>query len=911
MAALADITDKPNLRPTKQLAAGGKTIYKHHNPNKPSTRSYIHASWNETASSSSIPGLTDPFSIRNQNVQYSLNKRQNWNLLQQFRNEIANESTSSSESEEEAQQRIKKKKSTRPHKTKYRLYEFHNTNLQANCVGITSSGSGKEKIQRPQKTYMQTNVPNRFRANNSTNTNTNVNAEVTTNQRQQQQRQQQAARTNRQGGGNEADEEDEQQQYDQDVDVTYYASVPPPRENKLANVRKSHGKSKKTKGSTQRARFNQIQENIQLAQHVEQDSDEPPTPETSSYPSSVPKLMLDSFIQPVTAADENADSLQSSSIIINLETEHDPKASIIYVPNEKERHDEHRKELLNLSRSQKVNNTTTTSKKLQRTISREEKLYNRAMKQYMKSGGALPIREANGDKELDFDTLPNKKSHTHSMEMSFRSVLLNRSSVQFDNMINEYGKNFVDAKCYPLKYLIRITDHVKQAANRFKSHWEELIKKSTKNKLINPSLDHCFDLFPLYCTLDTYLVIVFDDDEQLLPVTTTTTSSSSEYLHARVAINIDVYSDTLELENLNDSVPYTVNDLIEKAIDFVTMLPFDTFKPIDNELHRRKFKQNVGNDMSDSEFVNHQIKQIQLIDRNTKNATTKTEEKLEEDFVPVEIEEYELVKPSICTTCYRDMDQTVEATALRECAHWLCNDCWKQYLEMSVKRVTICLCPEWNCSSLVDVGKQSNHMTCSCGAEFCWTCYGWWREHTNPETGAFKCPQTTRALQEETLVKQRNDARKHYFTAITHRRERLYELQQKRLEHAKRLISTIPFEKVNEFSTDVIQKQIDKREALLKHAKEMAMYLDYLHRICEFVAVSADGYGNNEPAFSYSLSILETCAFNMSQTLEGGKGTKAIDQLKEFHNKCQKEIERLRRAVALRDLRLKTGYMTG
>jgi ubiquitin C-terminal hydrolase len=51
------------------------------------------------------------------------------------------------------------------------------------------------------------------------------------------------------------------------------------------------------------------------------------------------------------------------------------------------------------------------------------------------------------------------------------------------------------------------------------------------------------------------------------------------------------------------------------------------------------------------------------------------------------------------------MNELTAMTALKSCARWLCNQCWKQYLENSTKRIKVILCPEWNCSSVVDIDK--------------------------------------------------------------------------------------------------------------------------------------------------------------------------------------------------------------
>ena len=69
------------------------------------------------------------------------------------------------------------------------------------------------------------------------------------------------------------------------------------------------------------------------------------------------------------------------------------------------------------------------------------------------------------------------------------------------------------------------------------------------------------------------------------------------------------------------------------------------------------------------------------------------------------INDYNIIKPAICTSCCEDMNDGIPMTALKACAHWFCNDCWKQYLENSIKTIKITFCPEWNCRSIVDIGK--------------------------------------------------------------------------------------------------------------------------------------------------------------------------------------------------------------
>jgi hypothetical protein len=212
--------EKPNLRPTKRIAASGKSLYLHHNPNQLSNKSYIHATWNDTnEEKSEFPSdKKDPFGIQQPNVAYSLNKQQRWEILNDFRQHIANESSLSSDNDRHTQSdseqpRKKQKfhgKNFNKHQTKYRLYEHHNTEQKVSCVRITSN-SGEQRIQTPRKTYMQ--------GLRTTRKKSEPNHE-----------------------GNDADiEDDDEKGRGVTADVTYVTVVPPPTEKHLANIRKHHG----------------------------------------------------------------------------------------------------------------------------------------------------------------------------------------------------------------------------------------------------------------------------------------------------------------------------------------------------------------------------------------------------------------------------------------------------------------------------------------------------------------------------------------------------------------------------------------------------------------------------------------------------------------------------------------------
>ena len=257
------------------------------------------------------------------------------------------------------------------------------------------------------------------------------------------------------------------------------------------------------------------------------------------------------------------------------------------------------------------------------------------------------------------------------MSLAFRSILVDKTNLTVEYLSRHYGKDFLHAQCYPTKYLICLTDRLRAV-----------------------SWSNQFEFFPKYVTLHAYLLILLDEDP------------SSDFQRVRVALNMDLYSESVEIETLHESTTsiYKLSEVIEKTIEFITVLPFDAFKPIDSELNRKRLARNdAESELSDSEFLNKQIRQLQVLDKNESSAKTMLEDL--QVTSEANLDDYALIRPEICTSCYGDMNESIPMTALKGCAHWLCNNCWKQYLESSIKRVKVILCPEWNCDSVVDVGK--------------------------------------------------------------------------------------------------------------------------------------------------------------------------------------------------------------
>jgi hypothetical protein len=205
-----------------------------------------------------------------------------------------------------------------------------------------------------------------------------------------------------------------------------------------------------------------------------------------------------------------------------------------------------------------------------RQISKEEKLYNRDMTTYLKM--------VNKQQETGKKIEPKEKSRHHLMSLSFRTIHLHQTDLTIEHLSKTYGKNFIHAQCYPTKYLICLTDRLKSYP------WS--------NK---------FDLFSIYSTLNCYLIIILN--------------SAENPCQGQVSLNMDLYSDTIEIETLSQSneTVYKLDELINETIEFIGNLSFDLFKPIDSEIAQRKyFKTKIDNELSESEFINKQIQQIQI-----------------------------------------------------------------------------------------------------------------------------------------------------------------------------------------------------------------------------------------------------------------------------------------------------------
>ena len=94
-------------------------------------------------------------------------------------------------------------------------------------------------------------------------------------------------------------------------------------------------------------------------------------------------------------------------------------------------------------------------------------------------------------------------------------------------------------------------------------------------------------------------------------------------------------------------------------------------------------------------------------------------------------------------------------------------------------------------------------------------------------------------LQQRIIVEHFYSSEQFFNTGIYHRQQRTFQVQTKLKENVKRLIGTIPLDDNTLLDSAINKIEIDKRQALLENCYQMVKYIDDLHRICEFTAVSA------------------------------------------------------------------------
>jgi hypothetical protein len=72
---------------------------------------------------------------------------------------------------------------------------------------------------------------------------------------------------------------------------------------------------------------------------------------------------------------------------------------------------------------------------------------------------------------------------------------------------------------------------------------------------------------------------------------------------------------------------------------------------------------------------------------------------------------------------------------------------------------------------------------------------------------------------------------------------------------------------------------------------QMVKFIDYLYRICEFVAVAAASYSNHLKKIFDSFSRFELVIFKLIQIFDNGREYSTIEQLNELYQQSEKLIE--------------------
>lgn len=158
--------------------------------------------------------------------------------------------------------------------------------------------------------------------------------------------------------------------------------------------------------------------------------------------------------------------------------------------------------------------------------------------------------------------------------------------------------------------------------------------------------------------LNSYLILIFDENIQ----------TDEKICYGQIALNAPMFN--FDYLSIRQEKVYRVKELIEKALA--------------SKINQQKLvKDETDHPLNPIEFLNQQIQQVH------------SQTQCNHSINP---------KPTICGICCEDTNESTPMTALKTCGHWLCNPCWKQYLQTSIEHPKVILCPEWNCTCPVDTG---------------------------------------------------------------------------------------------------------------------------------------------------------------------------------------------------------------
>ncbi|XP_061171981.1 uncharacterized protein LOC133181507 [Saccostrea echinata] len=266
-----------------------------------------------------------------------------------------------------------------------------------------------------------------------------------------------------------------------------------------------------------------------------------------------------------------------------------------------------------------------------------------------------PTSEPTCNKTIGIDSLYSRQPQ---QIMVPKKVVLPNAETRPEFLKFRSGKMYMECKTFPRSFIINITDEVK---SMMKQHIRMMYKAFL---------------------MDITTILIFTHDVYKASL------DGEEIFDVYMNVNID--SETIELETLFDYYAGSLESVISQA---VSQIKFYT----EEQFARPKVYLK-----GESETAYNALNSCLL-----QGASTLTEEDAFTEAVLSTIERYEVNKhldvgcksfpPEICYIC---LNENRPGIAMECCGHWFCRSCWREHLKQ--QNFSKLLCPEFDCEKEVD-----------------------------------------------------------------------------------------------------------------------------------------------------------------------------------------------------------------
>ncbi|XP_050394902.1 uncharacterized protein LOC126812520 [Patella vulgata] len=242
-------------------------------------------------------------------------------------------------------------------------------------------------------------------------------------------------------------------------------------------------------------------------------------------------------------------------------------------------------------------------------------------------------------------------------------IILPKHQVESCYLLEHFPK-VVFAECSPRKFIIDITEGIKEQLKHTKPFKRTILQK--------------FDL-------TSFVVFAFkkiyDDHHDIYSV----------------HLNIPTHTSTVRIETLFDMMLTDMDDVLNRCV-----LYFETMSP--ESFHTKDIL-----DLTYTPLVQYDI--IRPFVQKTVNCVYPESMVLTERSYDVDAVDFEWImidddqEERCCNICFEDIssNSTLSSTSLRCCGHWFCDGCWREHLLNNFRAgLQKCLCPEYDCDKEVD-----------------------------------------------------------------------------------------------------------------------------------------------------------------------------------------------------------------